>query len=145
MPKAARLAREAGAREVVSHGPGPAELLDLAARVLEQARAAGAAQAEACLDSVVSFGVTVSDGEIETLKQSATRGLGLRVLVDDAVAFVTTNDLSDDTLADLARRAVALARFSTADPCNAFVSPEEAEHAGGGESSNDLELYDPAV
>jgi hypothetical protein len=65
--KAARLAREAGARDLSAHGPAPAELLDIATRALEHARAAGAAQAEACLDSVVSFSLTVSDGEIETL------------------------------------------------------------------------------
>lgn len=141
--KAARLAREAGAGDLVAHGPAPAELLEAAARALEHARAAGAAQAEACLDSVVSFSVTVSDGEIETLKQSATRGLGLRVLVDDRVGFVTTNDLSDATLADLARRAVALASFSTPDPCNVFVTREEAE--GGAGAPAELELYDPAV
>lgn len=145
--KAARLARESSARDLVAHGPAPAELLDVAARALEHARAAGAAQAEACLDSVVSFSVTVSDGEIETLKQTSTRGLGLRVLVDDAVAFVTTNDLADATLADLARRAVALARFSSPDPCNAFVTPDEAEAdaAQAGGESTDLEIYDPAV
>lgn len=143
--KAARLAREAGARDLSAHGPAPAELLDIATRALEHARAAGAAQAEACLDSVVSFSLTVSDGEIETLKQSATRGLGLRVLVDDAIAFVTTNDLADATLADLARRAVALARFSTSDPCNAFVTPAEAEFEGGANDSPDLDLFDPAV
>jgi PmbA protein len=143
--RAARLARDAGARDLAAHGPTPAELLDVAARALEHARAAGAAQAEACLDSLVSFSVTVSDGEIETLKQSATRGLGLRVLVGDAVAFVTTNDLADPTLADLARRAVALARFSTPDPCNAFVSPAEAEQVDGAPGSPDLELFDPAV
>ena len=101
--RAGRLARAAGADDLVAHSPAPAELLDIAARALEHARAAGAAEAEACLDSMVSFSVTVSDGEIETLKQSATRGLGLRVMVDDAIAFVTTNDLADATLADLAR------------------------------------------
>jgi PmbA protein len=152
--EAARRARTAGARDLAAHGPAPAELLEAAARALEHARAAGAAQAEACLDSVVSFSVTVSDGQIETLKQSATRGLGLRVLVDDAVAFVTTNDLADATLADLARRAVALARFSTPDPCNAFVTPEEAAIDGSAASEMDgsaagagadLELFDPAV
>lgn len=144
--RAERLARAAlRSRDLMVHGPAPAELLDVAARALEHARAAGAAQAEACLDSLVSFSVTVSDGEIETLKQSATRGLGLRVLVDDAIAFVTTNDLSDVTLADLARRAVALARFSTSDPCNAFVAPAEAGWEDGANHHSDLELYDPAV
>ena len=127
------------------HGSVPAELLAIATRAVERARAAGAAEAEACVDSTRAFNVTVNGGEIETLKQSATRGLGLRVLVGDALGFVTSTDVGDTTLDDLARRAVALARFSTPDPCNAFVSPAESEDPAARGDQADLALYDPAV
>ena len=50
-------------------------------------------------------------------------------MVGDAIGFVTTTDLADATLEALARRAVALARFSTPDPCNRFVTPAEADDA----------------
>jgi PmbA protein len=124
--------------------PGEA-LLDLGARAVERAIAAGASQAEACVDSTRAFRASVSGGAIETLKHSATRGLGLRVVVGDAIGFVTTTDVRAETLDDLARRAVALAKFSTPDPCNLFVSPAEAEDANAAADTEDLELFDPAV
>ena len=129
---------------VMAHGPAPRELLDIAAQAVERALAAGAGQAEACVDSTRAFRVNVEGGEIETLKQSATRGLGLRVMVGDAIGFVTTTDTSAATLDDLARRAVALARFSTPDPCNRFVTPAEAD-AGATPGAADLVLFDPAI
>jgi PmbA protein len=113
----------------------------IAAEAVERARRAGADQAEACVESSRSFSVEVNGGKIETLKQSATRGLGLRVIVGGAVGFVSSNDLGGERMEDLARRAVALARLSTPDPANALPTPAEAGEAGG----PDLELLDPAV
>jgi len=113
----------------------------IAAEAVERARRAGADHAEACVQSSRSFSVEVNGAKIETLKQSATRGLGLRVIVGDAVGFVSSNDLASERLEDLARRAVALARLSTPDPANAFPAPVEAGEAGGA----DLALFDPAV
>jgi PmbA protein len=133
------------ARPDVPGGVPAAELIDLGARAVERAIAAGAQQAEACVDSTRSFRASVSGGAIETLKHSATRGLGLRVVVGDAIGFVTTTDVRAETLDDLARRAVALAKFSTPDPCNVFVSPAEADASAPGAEADDLELFDPAV
>jgi PmbA protein len=118
----------------------PAGLETIAADAVERARRAGADQAEACVESSRSFSVEVNGGRIETLKQSATRGLGLRVIVGGAVGFVSSNDLSGERIADLARRAVALARLSTPDPANALPTPAEAGSDGG-----DLGLLDRAV
>lgn len=113
----------------------------VAAEAVERARRAGADEAEACVQSSRSFSVEVNGGKIETLKQSATRGLGLRVIVGGAVGFVSSNDLGSERIEELARRAVALARLSTPDPANALPAPHEAGEAGG----PDLGLLDPAV
>jgi PmbA protein len=113
----------------------------IAAEAIERARRAGADHAEAFVQSSRSFGVEVNRGKIETLKQSAARGLGLRVLVGGAQGFVSSNDLSRERIEDLARRVVALARLSTPDPANAFPAPDEAGPAGG----SDLDLFDPEV
>jgi len=112
----------------------------IAIEAVERARHLGADHAEACVESSRSFSVEVNGGKIETLKQSATRGLGLRVIVGGAVGFVSSNDLSGERVQDLARRAVALARLSTPDPANALPTPAEAGTDGG-----DLGLLDPAV
>ncbi len=115
-------------------------LFDVAEDVLARARRAGADQAEACLESARAFKVKVSDGAIESLKQSATRGLGLRVFVGGAEGFVSSTDLRPESLENLARQAVALARFSTPDAWNGVVTPDEA-----GDPPADLALFDPAV
>jgi PmbA protein len=116
-------------------------LLRLGAEAVERARRAGAEHAEACLESVRSFNVRVNGGEIESLKQSVTRGLGLRVLVGGAQGFVSSTDLEPAALDELARHAVALARFSTPDEANAFPAPADA---GDGDPP-DLALVDPAL
>jgi len=110
-------------------------------RAVESARAAGAASAEACVEGNRAFTVTANDGAIETLKHSATRGLGLRVWVDDRVGFVSTTDLSPDALDEAARQAVALARLATPDPCNGAPTPAEA----GDAPDDDLALFDPDI
>ena len=119
----------------------PAELERLAAAAVERARAAGADQAEACLESLRSFTVRVNGGAIETLKQSITHGLGLRLLVGGGQGFVSTTDLAPTALDDLARHAVALARFSTPDEANAFPTAAEADDG----PPPDLGLTDPAI
>ena len=124
--------------------PGAATALEsAAARALECARRAGADQAEACLESTRGFSVRVRSGAVETLKQSGTRGIGLRVIVGGAVGFVTSTDLGDGALDDLARRGVTLARFSTPDPANAFPTLEDCGDGDG--PAPDLAMSDPAL
>ncbi len=122
-----------------------AALESRAAQALECARRAGAAHAEACVEGARDFSVRVRGGAIETLKQSGTRGLGLRVIVGDAVGFVSSTDLRPEALADLARNAVTLARFSTADPANVLPAPGDLADGTAGMSHEDLALFDPAV
>ncbi len=126
-------------------GLGPESLERLGREAVERALAAGADQAEACLESVRSFSVRVHGGAIETLTQSATRGLGLRVLAGGGQGFVSSTDLAaadgGDPLVDLAAHAVMLARISEPDEANAFPSPAEAE----GPPPPDLDLVDPGL
>jgi PmbA protein len=119
----------------------PPALERLGAPAVERARAAGADEAEACVERGRAFTVRVNGGDIETLKQSGTLGLGLRVIVGERVGFVSTNDLGSDAIADLARRAVALARHSSPDPANALIVPADAGEGPAG----DLGLFDPEV
>jgi PmbA protein len=119
----------------------PAALAALAGDAVARARRAGADQAEACVESTRAFSVRVSAGAIESLKQSGTLGLGLRVIVDHRVGFVSSNDLSPGSLDDLAAHAVTLARFGTPEDANVLPTPDEA----AGEAPGDLGLYDPAI
>ncbi len=119
----------------------PDELLRHADAALTRAKVAGADVADACVESSRAFTVQVHGGRIESLKQSGTLGLGLRVIVGGAVGFCSGTDLSPAGLDDLARRAVALARFATPDTDNGAPTPPEAGTFAGA----DLELFDPAA
>lgn len=123
-----------------AHAP-PARLLDLAGLALERAKAAGAGTADACLESSRAFTASVLGGRIEKLQQSGTLGLGVRVIVDGAVGFCSGTDLTPAGIDDLARRAVALARFTTPDEANGVPGPAEA----GEDATADLGIFDPAA
>jgi len=124
----------------VSAAPLSSESLEsVAAAAVDRARAAGAQQAEACVEALRSFRVRVLGGEIDSFRQSVTHGLGLRVMVDDAVGFVSSTDLRAEALDPIARSAVALARHSTPDPANRLAEPD------GGAVPGDLRMFDQAV
>ncbi len=116
----------------------PDALLAHAVHAVERAKAAGATQADACAEGSRAFTVRVHGGTIETMKQSGTLGLGLRVIVGDAVGFASGTDLSPAGLDDLARRAVALARFATPDTANGTPTRAEA----GEDLVGDMQLFD---
>jgi len=119
----------------------PAELQALTEQAVTLARTAGADVADACAERSRAFTVRVHGGSIESLKQSGTLGIGVRAIVGGAVGFASGTDTSREGLADLAARAVALARFATPDEAQGAPTPAEA-----GEAPDDaLELFDPAA
>lgn len=117
----------------------PAALQALAEQAVALARRAGADVADACAEGSRAFTVRVHGGAIESLKQSGTLGIGVRAIVGGAVGFASGTDTTPAGLADLAARAVALARFATPDPVQGAPTPEEAGEAPAG----DLGLHDP--
>jgi PmbA protein len=117
------------------------ELARIAERAVRFARKAGAGTADAFVESVNEFRADVHAGRLETLKQADRRGLGLRAIVDRRVAIVYTSDFRETSLADLAARAVALARQSTPDEfADLPPGPLAQAHAEG-----PLALYDDEV
>ena len=119
----------------------PEDLRAQCERAVERARAHGATDADVCCESSRAFTVRVHGGQVDTLKQSGTLGLGVRAIVAGAVGFASGTDLSAAGVDDLARRAVALARFATPDEANGVPAPDEA----GGTFAAALDLFDPAA
>lgn len=93
-------------------------LTDIAQRLVEAARKAGADAADAVAVRGVSQGVEIRDGRVEESERSEGDDVGLRVLVGKKQAVVSTNDIGGDNVATLAARAVAMAK---AAPEDAFV------------------------
>jgi PmbA protein len=112
------------------------DLESLTADVVALAMKAGASDAEAVVREGDEFSVNVRMGEVETLKESGSRGLGLRVFLGTRSASTSTSDLSVDGIRQLVEGAVALARVTEED---AFAGlPETTEF---GSVPDDLHLY----
>ncbi len=119
--------------------PSPETALDLeslAADVVAQAMKAGASDAEAVIREGDEFSVNVRMGEVETLKESGSRGLGLRVFRGKRSASSSTSDLTPDGIRLLVAGAIALSKVTEEDPFAGL--PETAEF---GSLSGDLHLY----
>ena len=89
---------------------------DVVASVIDKAKAIGADAADAVLIKRDSLGVSVRGGETEDLNRAEARDLGLRVLIGQSQAIVSSSKFDDDELTGLAERAVAMAKLAPADP-----------------------------
>lgn len=100
------------------------------------ARKAGATDAEAVVREGDEFSVTVRMGEVEKLKESGSRGLGLRVFQGKRQASTSTSDLTSDGIRQLVDGALALVKLTEEDPFNGLPEPGEF-----GSVADDLHLY----
>jgi PmbA protein len=113
-------------------------LSSLAERLVEAARRAGADAADAVAVRGISQGVEVRDGRVEESERSEGDDIGLRVLVGQRQAVVSTNDISGDGIAKLAERAVAMARVAPDDKYVGLADPALLAR-----DFPDLDLLDP--
>src|SRR5471030_128070 len=96
--------------------PTTLDLESLTADVVALAVKAGASDAEAVVREGDEFSVNVRLGQVDTLKESGSRGLGLRVFLGKRSASASTSDLTPDGIRQLVDGAVALARLTEEDP-----------------------------
>jgi PmbA protein len=112
------------------------DLESLAADVVAQALKAGATDAEAVAREGDEFSVNVRMGQVETLKESGSRGLGVRVFLGKRSASTSTSDLTAEGIRQLVDGAMALVNVTEEDAFSGL--PETAEF---GALSSDLHLY----
>jgi PmbA protein len=112
------------------------DLESLAADVVALAAKAGASDAEAVVREGDEFSVKVRMGQVETLKESGSRGLGLRVFLGTRSASASTSDLTPEGIRLLVDGALALAKVTEEDPFSGL--PETGEF---GAITGDLHLY----
>jgi PmbA protein len=117
----------------------------LAASVVERALKQGATGAEVIVREEDEFSVNLRKGEVETLKESGARGVGLRVFVGQKTASTSSSDLSDEGIEQLVRGAVALARVSSEDPTAGMPEAGEMGQLKGAEDGAGLGLFFPDV
>lgn len=112
------------------------DLESLAADVVARAMEAGASDAEAVAREGDEFSVNVRMGQVETLQESGSRALGLRVFAGKRSASASTSDLTPDGIRQLVEGAMALSKVTEED---AFAGL--AETAEFGKVDEDLHLY----
>lgn len=97
----------------------------------------GASSAEVYLETGRNLSINVLNGEIETIEEAATSGIGFRVIVDGKTGFSHCNDLSETSLDDTLKRAIEFAKLTTPDENNVLPSDKGATQVEG--------LYDPEI
>src|SRR6478609_7583065 len=91
------------------------ELRELAASVVSRAVKAGATAAEAVVREGTEFSTVVRMGEVETLKDSGSRAIGLRAFLGQRAASTYSSDFSEDGIQRLVKGALDLARVTSED------------------------------
>ncbi|MGQ9671859.1 MAG: TldD/PmbA family protein [Candidatus Aminicenantales bacterium] len=106
--------------------------------IVKKAIRSGADEAEAIIEHVKEFNVTVRKGEIETLQKSVSKGLGLRIFINKQLGFSYTSDLSPESLEEAVKKTIELARITEAKPWQGLPD-------FGPQPLRDLALYDPEL
>lgn len=113
------------AQDFLQTAPPSIDLESLAADLVGQAVKAGASDAEVVVREGDEFSVTVRMGQVETLKESGSRGIGLRVFLGKRSASTSTSDLTPEGLRELVDGALALARITEEDPFNGLPESDQ--------------------
>src|SRR6202034_2839152 len=100
-------------------------LESLAADEVAQDRKAGASDAEAVAREGDEFSVNVRMGEVETLKESGSRALGVRGFQGKRSAAASTSDLTPDGIRQLVQGAMALVKVTEEDPLIGLPDQDE--------------------
>jgi PmbA protein len=116
------------------------DLKDIALDVVHQAMRGGATAAEAVAVDGSEFSTTVRLGNVETLKESGSKGIGVRVFIRQRAASTYSSDLSPEGLRTMVGAALHLAKVTSEDPLAGLPAPEEQ-----GKLDGDLELYNDDV
>lgn len=116
-------------------------LEDLTQALLRAATQAGAAQADALAVSGQAISVDLRQGRLEQAERAEGVELGLRVMLGGRQACVASSSTSPEVIADMAARAVAMARAAPEDPHIGLADPADLAQT---RDAGALELAEPA-
>ncbi len=124
------------AERPASTQPTSTNLKEIAADVIRRAMQGGATAAEAVAMDGSEFSTVVRLGEVETLKESGSRGIGVRVVFGQRAASTYSSDLSSEGIRQMVDSALALAKITSEDPFAGIPEPSQL-----GKLDGDLNLY----
>jgi PmbA protein len=117
-----------------------ADLRELAQDIVRRAMAGGATAAECVVREGDEFSTLVRLGQVETLKESGSKAIGVRVFNGKRAASTYSSDFSRKGLDRMVKSALELSRITSEDP---FGGIPEASQLGS--IAGDLDLYSADV
>ncbi len=111
-------------------------LKELAGDVVSRAMHGGATAAECVVREGDEFSTTVRLGQVETLKESGSRAIGVRVFFRQRAASTYSSDFSAAGIERMLKSALELAKITSEDP---YAGIPEADKLGS--LSGNLNLY----
>jgi PmbA protein len=112
------------------------DLRALAADLVSRATAGGATAAECVVREGDEFSTLVRLGQVETLKESGSKSIGVRVFFGQRAASTYSSDFSREGLDRMLKSALELAKITSEDP---FAGIPDASQLG--QLTGDLDLY----
>ncbi|MFT4621111.1 MAG: PmbA protein, partial [Polaromonas sp.] len=118
------------------------DLPALTEALLSAATRAGADGADALASDGRAVQIGVRGGALEEAERSEGVDLGLRVFVGQRQACVSASDISERTMAEMAERAVAMAREAPEDPYIGLATPDQLARARDAEGLEKADTTD---
>lgn len=91
-------------------------LKELAQELVQYAIRKGADECQVSIGEGTEFSVEVREGKIERLVEAGSKGIALKVIVDNKVATASSSDFSNETLNSLVENAIKRANLTSKDP-----------------------------
>src|SRR5512138_3597932 len=112
------------------------DLREVAQDVVGRAMKAGASAAECIAREGTEFATVVRLGQVETLKESGAKSMGMRVFFGQRAASTYTSDFSPQGIETMVKGALELAKITSEDPHAGLPEREQL-----GQIAGDLDLY----
>src|SRR5437764_13445715 len=116
------------------------DLRDLAQDIVRRAMNGGATAAECVIREGDEFSTLVRLGQVETLKESGSKAIGVRVFNGKRAASTYSSDFSHNGLDRMLKSALELSRITSEDPYAGIPDPDQLGSLGG-----NLDLYSADV
>src|SRR5277367_1747296 len=112
------------------------DLRSLAQDIVRRAMKGGATAAECVVREGDEFSTLVRLGQVETLKESGSRSIGVRVFNGQRAASTYSSDFSRASLDRMVKSALELSKITSEDPFGGIPDPSQL-----GSLTGDLDLY----
>src|SRR5438270_13167939 len=112
------------------------DLKEVAQDIVRRAMKGGATSAECVVREGDEFSTLVRLGQVETLKESGSRSIGVRVFNGQRAASTYSSDFSSASLDRMVKSAVELSKITSEDPFGGIPDASQLDSLPG-----DLDLY----